>query len=202
VKRKLLLCLIAVATQGCVIHLAPDESDPVPLKYALAVVDRDLRNTSPATLGDVESVDGKAKIVAAIKVARCADDSENPLEPVITGAISVALQGSISKAKGGTGTVSATPSLAYAYTVTKGQQQQVTVPITFVPLKTLPDFYLGQNLANFNGISDKDKKSFVDELLRKRHLLQDLIAKLAAYNKGECSDEEKNPIVPYSLRLQ
>jgi hypothetical protein len=74
-----------------------------------------LRNTSPATLGDIDSVDGKAKIVAAIKVARCADDSENPLEPVITGAISVSLQGSISKARGGTGSVSATPSLAYAY---------------------------------------------------------------------------------------
>jgi hypothetical protein len=187
--------------EACVVHFAPAESNPVPLKDALLVLDRDLRATSPARLGDVEDPKGKLAIIAAMETARCADNSPNPLEPIITGAIAVALQGSITKASGGTGTISTAPSLGYTYTVTGGQQQQVTIPITFVPLRTVPDFYLGQNLANFNGMSDDAKKPYVEALLKKRRLLIDLIIGLPPYDASVCTNDQKNPIVPFNLRI-
>jgi len=195
-------CLIlAGGLQGCVVHLAPDDSNPVPLKDALAVLDRDLRSTYPARLGAVDTPEGVAAITQVLITARCADDSVDPLQPVITGAISIAVQGSISKAAGATGTVGATPSLALAYTVTHGQQQQITLPMTFVPLRTLPDFYLGQNLANFNGLTDAQKKPFVDKLIFKQQLLTKLIADLPTYDKAKCTDTQKHPVVPYSMPI-
>jgi len=197
-----LSCVAALSSVGCVVHISPDESNPVPIKVALEVVERDLKDAAPVKLGEIDTLSGKAEITKAIQAAQCSDDSSNPLMPVISAAISLALQGSITKAQGGTATASLTPSLAYQYTVTKGQQQQVTVPVTFVPLSTLPDFYLGQNLANFNGLSDAEKKKYVDQLEPKRKAIADLISGLPAFNASTCEkDPQKRPIVPF-MRVQ
>jgi len=103
--------------------------------------------------------------------------------PVVTGPVSIALQGSVQWQ--GTGTASATPSLAFA--VTMGKQQQVTVPITFVSALGLPGFYMGQQLATLAnldaGSADKTaagrqvsqrKTAAVSDILYKRAALEQL----------------------------
>ncbi len=43
---------------------------------------------------------------------------------------------------------------------------------------------------------DTEKKPYVDELLRKRRLLQNLIASLPPYQKDSCTAEQKDPLYP------
>lgn len=124
-------------------------SRTIPLSAALQIVEHDVSSTSPVVLGNIGSVNfNRDDITKAIHQAQCISGTSNPLVPVLSGPISIALQGSIQQAGGVTPTISATPSLALSYTVTQGEQQQVTVPITFVALSGLPNFYMGQNLAN------------------------------------------------------
>jgi hypothetical protein len=197
-----LASIVVLSMPGCVVHVSPDESNPVPIKVALEVVERDLKDAAPVKLGDIDLAQGKIDIAGAMTTAQCADHSANPLMPVISGPMSLALQGSISKASGGSATVAAAPSLGFQYTVTHGQQQQVTLPVSFVPLRAVPDFYLGQNLANFNGLSDAEKKKYVDQLEPKRKAIADLIANLPPFDDSKCpQDSTKQPIVPF-MRVQ
>lgn len=209
-KIRIACCMGALLVQGCVPALKPDESTPVGLADALHVLQDQLQGAAPVTLGTIDTNAGKEEFAKAAKQAQCADKIANPLMPVITGAISVALQGSITKASAGTLTASLTPSGAYQYTVTRGQQQQVTVPLTFVPLSGIPNFYLGQNLANLNGLSDDQKKPFISLLMEKRKKLDtevtkaiDAGGKLDLSNPDICPppDQMKSVVVPYSLHL-
>jgi hypothetical protein len=131
-------------------------SQPVPIKDAMAIVERDLNDASPVALADVGT--GREDVIkVAIRTAQCVQRTANPFVPVITGPVSLALQGSIQNQGALAG--SATPSLTF--TITQGKQQQVTVPITFVSALGLPNFYMGQQLANLtnldSGANDKSQ---------------------------------------------
>ena len=148
---------------------------------------RDLRATSPVALSDL-GTNREDSITAAIQAAQCIPPrSPNPLVPVITGPVSLVMQGSIQAQAGVTG--SATPSIAFQ--VTGGKQQQVTVPITFVSARGLPDFYMGQQLTNLSnldsGSNDKttdgakvsaQKTALVAAILDRREALKKLVAQV------------------------
>jgi hypothetical protein len=180
-----LLLLVALTLTQCGCALFNSLSNPVPLSVALATTERDLRATSPVALSDLGTT-REESITAAIQAAQCIPPrSPNPLVPVITGPVSLAMQGSIQAQGGVTG--SATPSIAFQ--VTGGKQQQVTVPITFVSARGLPDFYMGQQLTNLSnldsGSNDKttdgakvsaQKTALVGAILDRREALQKLVA--------------------------
>jgi len=160
-------------------------SRPVPLKLALEIVERDLRDATPVTLSDLGS-ERRDKVYDVIFYAQCASQTPNPLIPVVTGPISLALQGSIQQAGALAGTASMTPSLGLTYTVTQGQQQQLTVPITFVSVQGLPNFYMGQNLANLSNLdkSDKGRDKLIQAILDKQAALSAFVtAAMGQYPK-------------------
>ena len=181
----LLIAALTVAISGCA--WLNSLSNPVPLSVALATTERDLRATSPVALSDM-GTSREGSIVAAIQAAQCIPPrSANPLVPVITGPVSLAMQGSIQTQTGLTG--SATPSIAFQ--VTGGKQQQVTVPITFVSASGLPDFYMGQQLTNLtnldSGGNDKTaegarvsagKTALVAAILDRREALKTLVTQV------------------------
>jgi hypothetical protein len=183
--RLLLLVALTVTQSGCA--WLNSLSNPVPLSVALATTERDLRATSPVALSDLGTT-REGSIVAAIQAAQCIPpQSANPLVPVITGPVSLAMQGSIQAQGGVTG--SATPSIAFQ--VTGGKQQQVTVPITFVSASGLPDFYMGQQLTNLSNLdsggNDKTnegarvsagKTALVAAILDRREALKKLVAQV------------------------
>lgn len=180
-------------------------SKPVPIQDALGILEQDLQRSSPVVLADVGTTREDA-IVAEIASAQCAAKTVNPLVPVVTGPVSLALQGSIQYQA--TGTASATPSVAFA--ITPAKQQQVTIPITFVSAEGLPNFYMGQqltNLANFDrGSDDKteagnkvaaSKTAAVQTILDKRDKLQTLVDKAKnGFNLGNCKPDPNGVFVP------
>jgi hypothetical protein len=184
----------------------------------LAIVENDLRASHPVTLSDIGNV-RKELIYQEIFTAQCASRAvdpktgapvagtgvPNPLIPVITGPVSIALQGSIQQAGGLTVTGSATPSGALSYTVTQGQQQQVTVPVTFVSARGLPNFYMGQNLANLTNLSEgADKKHIVAEIIGNRTALSTLVeAAIKAYpgDDSQCP-KDVTDVAPVAPQLE
>lgn len=183
---RVLLLVALILTQGGCAWLN-SLSNPVPLSVALATTERDLRASSPVALSDLGTT-REGSIVAAIQAAQCIPPrSANPLVPVITGPVSLAMQGSIQAQGGVTG--SATPSIAFQ--VAGGKQQQVTVPITFVSASGLPDFYMGQQLTNLSNLdsggNDKTtegarvsagKTALVAAILDRREALKKLVAQV------------------------
>ena len=179
------LIFLAIALSGC---LETTGSKTIPLETALAIVETEVRNTYPVSLSDVNSNRTDA-LQLAIQSAQCASADPRPLVPVVTGPISIGLQGSFQQQGGATGTISATPSLALAYQVTQGEQQSLTVPITFVSLEGLPDFYLGQYLTNVSNLDNtikadgqkaSEKTIITQEILKRRELLRTVVEKAIA----------------------
>jgi hypothetical protein len=140
----LCLCLCACLT------LKPEESEYVPLSTALQVVARDLNQATPVVLTDIDKNQGAA-LKNAIKAFQCANQTADPPLFVITGSVSLQLQGSIQKQGGAN---AAPPYFQFQVQKTKAQQQQLTIPITFVAASALPNFFLGQNLTNVSTLPD------------------------------------------------
>lgn len=146
-------CLAALCLSLCAcLTLKPEESEYVPLSTALQVVARDLNQATPVVLTDIDKDQGAA-LKNAIKAFQCADQTADPPLFVITGPVSLQLQGSIQR-QGQGGANAAPPYFQFQVQKTKAQQQQLTVPITFVAASALPNFFLGQNLTNMSTLPD------------------------------------------------
>jgi len=166
------------------------ESTPISIKEGLALVERDLAQASPVVLPDLAKNPGGA--VAPIFNAQCLNNLADPPVAVIAGAISVAL----------TGTFTTTPSAQISWTgtgpgaqlgfqVSVAQAQALTIPVTFVSARALPNFYLGQNLANLAGFDPKDpeKAKLVADIVTTHDALEPIVAQaIADYpgNKAKC----------------
>lgn len=176
----IMLCL-----QGC-ITWSPQASTPVPLNEALRIVARDLNAAAPVVLSDTKNA--AQPLRDAIKARQCATGRANPPLPVITGPISLQLQGTFTgQAQGGFPT-------AFQLQATRAQQQQLTVPITFVPASALSNFFLGQNVPNVSGVptaSQLNDNQYSDNIT----LIKQLLVKAAAIGKvanAQIADYKRN----------
>lgn len=148
--RRLCVALAVACLQGCITY-SPEASTPVRLEDALKIVARDLNKASPVVLSDIHE-DGKSPLKEAIRARQCATSQADPPLPVITGPVSLQLQGQIQgQVQGGAGIGTA----SFQVQATRSQQQQLTIPITFVPASALANFFLGQNVPNVSGIPKK-----------------------------------------------
>jgi hypothetical protein len=87
-----------------------------------------------------------------IKLAQCLAGTANPFIPVFTGAFSIALQGSFTDTAGASGTAPVWGgTLSASFSVSK--QQGITVPVTFVTVINVANFYFGQVMAYFPNAS-------------------------------------------------
>ena len=205
-------CIAVILIQGCSLFSTSGDSTPVPVKDALLTLEDQLQAATPVTLGTVGTDEGKNRFKDAVRAAQCKDKTANPLMPVITGPISLQVQGSVTKAGGGALTGSLTPSGTYTYTVTKGQQQQFTVSYSFVPISGLANFFLSQNVASLANLPDGEpKKKVVTSLTDAWKYINDAVAEIAKDSKGVdwnsadiCKPEmlkgPKDTIVPYFKR--
>lgn len=211
ISRMFCVCAIPLCLQGC-ITFTPQESKPVALSQALQIVAHDLNAAAPVVLSDLECKDQnghditpeecvkrKKPLKDAIKARQCAIQQADPPLPVITGPVSLALQGSIQQVDQGSGGLTFPGgTFGFQVQVTKSQQQQLTVPITFVPASALGNFFLGQNVSNFSGLPDKglqdgaDKVTFVKKLIYKAELIQKTAREqIKDFPPTDCPDPNK-----------
>lgn len=175
--------VVACFMGGCCKPDLTRASAPIPLKDALGIVEKDLREAAPVTLSDADEAERSTRLLNAVALEQCRQETANPLIPVVNGPINLQLQGQI-QVGGNVGfTVSATPSVSAQGAVQRQEQQQVAVPISFVSLVGLPNFYMGQNMANLANVPDGTKyppagtdakKDFAAEILVVRKKLVEL----------------------------
>jgi len=139
--RTLYLLALLPCLQGCVFTFTPEDSAPVPLSAALQIVAHDLNDATPVVLSDIETPAGVTAFNAAINARQCAIDSSDPPLPVITGPVSLALQGTIQGQVQGTGTAGFPATFTGSFQVQRTKGQQLTVSITFVPASGLGSFF-------------------------------------------------------------
>jgi hypothetical protein len=176
---KVVILMVASSTVGCCSSVAA-VSKPVPLNEALAALDRDLRNVAPVSLSDADDVAGRdSRIVNAIVREQCRQDNANPIVMIATGPLTLQLQGQFQVSGQVSFSISATPSVGGQTTVQQQQQQQISVPISFVSVLGLPNFYVGQAMANYANFSDSDKAKNGAEIVKTRDKLAALTVKAA-----------------------
>ncbi len=197
----------------CVILLAPlagchalevMESTPISIKEGLALVERDLAEASPVILPDLTKNPSAA--IPSIFNAQCLNDLPNPPVAVISGPISVALTGTFTTNPSAQVSWSGTgPGGQIGFQVSLAQAQALTIPVTFVSALGLPNYYLGQNMANLANFdpNNTDKAKIVSEIVKVRDSLVPIIAAaVAAYpgDKANCpSTLDKvgpGPVIP------
>jgi len=203
------LPFILLAQTGCT-TLQTDSSKTIPLKDALSIVETEVRDTYPVALSDIGTASDD-KIRSAMFQAQCFDKSSNPFVPVITGAISIGLQGSIQQTGGlSGGGIGIAPTVSLSYQVAQGKQQSLTVPVTFVSLAGLPNFFMAQNLANLSNLppTDKTRVALTAAIIAKANnlarLIDDAITNYPT-NYTKCPPANGlvigGPMVPLDLKL-
>jgi hypothetical protein len=170
--------LVIASTGAC-------SSRPVPFNDGLVVLEHDVNQVNPLPLSDQSGGKGDSAIITNIENAQCVANSLNPLVPVISGAFSLQLMGQLQTTGTGGGIIAGAPSIPLSFAIQVQKGQQITVPITFVALATLPDYYFGQLIANFNGLSDTIKEPISKRLLLRRDALQALIQPLLVKAPGD-----------------
>jgi hypothetical protein len=200
--------LIIFAETRCT-SVQTDASKTIPLKDALSIVETEVRETYPVALSDIGTASDD-KIRSALLQAQCFDNSPNPFVPVITGAISIGIQGSLQQQGGATvGGIIAAPAASLSYQVTEGKQQSLTIPVTFVSLAGLPNFFMGQNLANLSnlGATDSTRKRLTADIIARAQNLTKLVkVAITKYyaNLDKCGKPGAPtllPMVPLDLKL-
>jgi hypothetical protein len=163
---------LAVSATACAAWVIGCGGAPPSLKTGMHAIERDVQETTPVTLSDLDPVVVAAwttkhphpvaapkslddlspsdRVVQEIQWGQCQSKSANPLVPVVSGAFTLALQGNLTwggsagASEGATG-----PGATLGVTFTVSKQQTVTVPVTFVTAANLGTFYMSQMMAFF-----------------------------------------------------
>jgi hypothetical protein len=159
--RSLCLAALVACLSACVTPKSPppppEASKWVPLETALQVLARDLNQATPVALSDVQTPLGKQQLKDAVFARQCAIKAADPPLPVITGPVSLQLQGTFTQQNQEQIQIGfpVAASVQFQAQLSKAQQQQLTVPISFVAASALANFFLGQNLPNLSTLPDK-----------------------------------------------
>ncbi|WP_419730828.1 hypothetical protein [Lichenicola sp.] len=161
---------MSVLLAGCA-----QQSDPVTVAQALQSLQREL-----ADAGAVSAV-GSAPVqfAAAARSAQCAAGRADPEIPLLAHDLTLDLSGSFS-ATGGFTIGTAVVGTSLIGNATRGQTQELVLPISFVALSELPAFVAEQRLAPLAALPDADRRMETARVLLDRDGLRARVAALIA----------------------
>lgn len=192
-----LLCLISLCVTSCSSSLLT--TPPVSINTAISDVQKDMIRTQTMPLSDYRdwSLTRKSKFTADIKNEQCAQKSQDPILPVITGPVVMSLQGTFSKTGGFSVTGITSGSLFGALSIsgssTKALGQGLSVPVTFTALSTLPSVEammeaqrLSLIISNHGGNSKVDDPVMTDILDERNQFKTFISALIQNYTPSQC----------------
>lgn len=216
IRTTLLVGLSLVLLAGCETlpkDIKAKESATPSLADALQAVENNVRQASLVTLSDfywnappVVRDEANTDLHKDVQEAQCLQKVANPLLPVISGAYSVALQGAITKAATGSAGGTAAPpgmSVKYQYQVSTKQQQQVTVPITFVSALELGNFYFAYQARELSDLGAGKTKALCHLATERHNISSAVLRQVKAYNPNMCpkTSGRENPIAPTAANV-
>lgn len=210
--------LLLAACETLPKNIKANESATPSLSQALQAVENNVREAALVTLSNFDVDAPPATIAQARKTlkeevqdAQCIQAAANPLLPVISGAFSLSLQGAITK--GSTTSASASIPLGltggYQYQISTNQQQQVTVPVTFVSALELGSFYFGEQASQLSDMK-RGKATAIENLHCAMEDIDRVVeAQVNAYMKAKdgrvqvCKEVgKKHPIKPIAPQAE
>ena len=172
----LMLALLA----GCA---AP--SRPVTIAEALATLQSQLRAAGAINA----SASTPAQFARSVRSAQCEADNADPEVPILSREITIDLTGSFT-AGGGFAVgpaITGGPPFGLSGSLTRGQTQGLTLPLTFASLSALPDVVAAQRVALFSGLPASTRRAETRRALVSRDGLRRRIRVLiAGFDAGRC----------------
>lgn len=154
--------LLALLPGGCA-----RSSAPVTIGQALGEVQREL-----GAAGAVSAVGADpARFAAAAHAAQCAAQQADPEVPLLAHDLSLDLTGSFS-ATGGFTVGSAVVGLGATASATRGQTQEIVLPLSFVALSEVPAMVASQRLAPLAALPQRDRLAETRPILAERDALR------------------------------
>lgn len=165
------------------------QSAPVSIGQALQEVQRQL-----GAAGAVSAVGSDAaRFAVAAQAAQCAAQEADPEVPLLAHDLTVDLTGSFS-ATGGFTVGSAVIGLSLTGNATRGQTQELVLPLSFVALSEVPAAAAAQRLAPLAALPDADRRREVTQVLADRDALRARIAGLIAnWSPSSCPGTATSP---------
>lgn len=157
-------------------------SAPVTIAQALQEVQREL-----AGAGAISAVGSDpARFAAAARAAQCTAQQADPEVPLMAHDLTVDLTGSFS-ATGGFTVGSAAIGASLTGSATRGQSQELVLPLSFVALSELPAAVAAQRLAPLAALPPADRRAQTTLILADRNRLRARIAGLiASWSPATC----------------
>lgn len=177
-RRRGVCCAVFVLLAGCA-----QQSRPVSIGQALQSLQQELR-----AAGAISAIGSDpAQFAAAARAAQCAAQQPDPEVPLMAHDLTLDLTGSFS-ATGGFTVGSAVVGLALTGNATRGQTQELALPLTFVALSEVPAAVAAQRLAPLAGLPSADRALETRRIIRDRNALRQRIHDLIAdWSAAQCT---------------
>ena len=146
------------------------QSKPVTIAQALDALRSQLRSAGAINAG----VASPAQFARSVRDAQCESGSADPEVPILAHEITIDLTGTFT-ANGGFAVgpaITGGPPFGLSGSLTRGQSQGLTLPLTFAALSALPDVMASQRLALFAGLPASAKAAGARVVLADRDVLR------------------------------
>lgn len=163
--KKLLICFCILLSSCSSVKTV----DTVKLSSVISNVKNDLQNTNSIPIDDFTNwtIDERAKFDEIVSEQQCQTKMSNPLISVFNDSFVLTVNGSFTKSGQFGIAVSSTPSGSLNGSLSKSESQQISVPINFISLSSLPSFEFNKKL-NLESVMITGSKS--DDVLVKKEL--------------------------------
>ena len=173
-------------------------SAPITIGQALGEVQREL-----GAAGAVSAVGADpARFAAAARAAQCAAQQADPEVPLLAHDLSLDLTGSFS-ATGGFTVGSAVVGLGATASATRGQTQEIVLPLSFVALSEVPAMVASQRLAPLAALPQRDRIAETRPILAERDALRVRIGTLIrSWTPASCGSAPAPTVLEPNARLR
>ena len=137
---------------------------------------------------------------AAVRAAQCEAHAADPEVPVLAGEVTIDLTGSFT-VNGGFAVgpaITGGPPFGLSSSLTRGQTQQLTLPLSFAALSELPDVSAARRLALFSALPQAARGVETRRVVVQRDALRAQTRRLiAGFDPGGCDGAAARPAGPF-----
>ena len=137
---------------------------------------------------------------AAVRAAQCEAGAADPEVPVLASEVTIDLTGSFT-VNGGFAVgpaITGGPPFGLSSSLTRGQTQQLTLPLSFAALSELPDVSAARRLALFSALPQAARAPETRRVVARRDALRAETRQLiAGFDPGSCGGAAARPAGPF-----
>ncbi|GCE82543.1 hypothetical protein [Komagataeibacter diospyri] len=201
---KILMSMLAVA--ACLSGCTHDRAVQTTIPAAMAGIQSSLAQAGAVSVSHADdwTVQQSAEFARTVRAAQCAQHAADPVIGTITGDVTLQLAGSFTN--GGTfsvGALTTAPTIGLVADASRTNSQQVSLPLSYAPLSSLPDVEMGRQMGYETalfGQNDSVRQGEAQRLMTDRDTLRQTIRDLIqSWDATRCASSP--PVTPFvSLR--